>query len=376
MSQATLDELLVSAIESGAAPGVAAIAVNRDGIVYEGAAGQARVAENVPLGLDAVFRIASMTKIITSVAALQLVDRGLLALDAPASNVLPALAKLDLLLPSGEVRPAERPVTLRHLLTHTAGLSYPFTHPGLAAHVEKRGSDGALPTPLVFEPGDGWQYGTNTDWAGRMVEAASGQNLDAYMRAHIFAPLGMPDSGFLLSEGQVERLSSAHAKASDGTFDKQPFRPPKPPPSYSGGGGLYSTARDYARFLQAILNAGELDGVRLLSPESMAGLRTNHSGEHVAGRWRTASPAFSNDTDFSMGGTARHSLGAILSTQDSPNGRAAGSLNWGGIYNTYYWIDPARGIAGATFMQFLPFADPGSLAVMDAFEREVYAAFA
>lgn len=189
----------------------------------------------------------------------------------------------------------------------------------------------------------------------------------------MFEPLGMPDTGFHVPAEKASRLVTQHNRSPLGDIVEQPFVAPDPPATFSGGGGLSSTARDYARFLRLILNGGELDGVQVLGPEAMAGLTNGHSGDHAAGLWATAQQAFSCDTDFSHGGTARHSLGFVLSTEDSPGARSAGSLSWGGIFNTYYWIDPARGLAGAT--QFLPFADPTALAIFDAFEREVYATF-
>lgn len=381
MTHTSIDDLLAATVERGDVPGVVAIAVNRDGVLYEGASGKARVAEDVGMSVDSIFRIASMTKAITSVAALQLVERGVLSLDAPAGDVLPELANLDVLTESAECRPAERPVTLRHLLSHTSGFGYPFASPALGAYQAAKGSTNPaagsdLRAPLLFEPGERWQYGTSTDWAGRMVEAASGQSLDAYMREHIFVPLGMNDTGFHVPESRGHRVVTTHARAADGSLTEQPFALPGIPRTFSGGGGLLSTAPDYAQFMRLILNEGELNGTRVFGPGAMECLTTNQCGEAVAGSWVTGAPAFSNDTDFSMGGTARHSLGFVLSTKDSPAGRAAGSLSWGGIYNTYYWIDPARGVAGATFAQLLPFSDAKSLALFDAFESEVYQVFA
>ncbi len=379
MTNTPMDKVLVAAVERGDVPGVVAIAVNHDGVLYEGAFGKARAAEDVPMGTDSIFRIASMTKALTSAAAVQLVEQGRLSLDAPASAVLPELAGLELLTLSGDLRLAAKPVTLRQLLTHTSGFAYPFTSAALAAHLATKGitgpGGGDIRTPLLFEPGTRWQYGVSTDWAGRMVEAASGQTLDAYMRDNLFAPLGMPDTGFSVPPADGARLTSTHTRGEDGSLAEQPVTVPGPPPVFSGGGGLTSTARDYARFLRLILNGGELDGVRVLGPQAMEGLLRNQIGDSVAGRWETGAPAFSHDTDFSMGGTAGHSLGFVVSRVDSPTGRAAGSLCWAGIFNTYYWIDPARGLAGATFTQILPFCDPQSLGVLDSFERAVYSTF-
>jgi methyl acetate hydrolase len=379
MPNAAIDDVLATAIDRGDVPGVVAIAVDRDGVRYEGAFGKARVAADVPMTVGSIFRIASMTKAVTSVAALQLVERGLLALDEPASSVLPALDEVEVLTESGKLRPAAARVTLRQLLTHTSGFAYPFTSLELTGHLSERGvtlsTVGNFETPLVFEPGGRWQYGVGIDWAGRMVEAASGQPLDTYMRDNLFAPLGMADTGFSVPPAAEARLTSTHVRESDGSLSEQRLTIPASPAVFNGGAGLTSTTRDYGRFLRLILSGGEMDGVRVLGPESMEGLSANQIGDAVAGKWRSASPNLSNNVDFSEGGTARHSLGFLVSGRDSPGGRSAGSLSWAGIFNSYYWIDGRRGLAGAMFVQVLPFFDPRSLQLLDSFERAVYRSF-
>jgi CubicO group peptidase (beta-lactamase class C family) len=376
-----VDSVLAGAVERGEVPGVVAVAVNSDGVVYQGASGKARVADDVEMRVDSIFRIASMTKALTSAAAMQLVERGELALDQPAGSVLPELADLTVLTDEGELRPASRPVTLRDLLTHTSGLAYPFSSTKLARHAEDARASGAtvratdLDRLLVSDPGERWQYGTSTDWAGRLVEAASGLALDQYMREHLFGPLAMPDTSFRGYGPEEPRLTSVHARSEDGALAEQPVVQPPPPATFSGGGGLSSTAPDYAQFLRLMLGDGSLDGARLLGPGSMDALCTNQIGGLVAGKWRTGAPDLANDVDFSEGGTTGHSLGLLVSSEPSPTGRSAGCLSWAGIFNTYFWVDRARGIAGATFVQVRPFFDAASLCLRDDFATAVYRSF-
>lgn len=366
----TLQAVLDRAVEQGRVAGITAAAVNRDGTIFEGAAGRARVAAGLAMTVDSVFMIASMTKAITSLAAMQLVEQGALDLDAPASDVLPALAAAQVLSEDGSLRSAARPVTLRHLLTHTAGFGNGITSARLERYLAERDGGSPVDTPLLFEPGERWQYGVSTDWAGRMVEAASGLTLDAYFNRHIFDPLGMHDTAYAVSEGQLARHVSMHRRREDGGIDEQPFSPPRT--SVGGGAGLHATAPDYARFLRFMLTDGALDGARLLSPSSMATFVANHTGDIVAGEWQTSAPETSNDLAFSDGGTARHSLGFLRAGRDVPGARSEGSLSWGGIANTYFWIDRRAGVAGTVLMQVMPFADPICLGVLDDFERALY----
>ena len=371
-----IDAVLAGAIERGEVAGVVAVAINRDSTVYEEAFGKQRVADDVDMRVDSIFRVASMTKGLTSVAAMQLVDSGELALDEPAGHVHPELAELSVIAGDSGLRPAARPVTLRHLLTHTSGFAYPFTSPELLSymnthdipHVVSNGRN--IRIPLLFDPGERWQYGVSTDWVGELVEYATGMSLPDYMRQHLFEPLRLTDTTFALSDHQEPRLTTIHARSSDGTLVEQKLIPPQP--SRSGGAGLLSTGPDYARFLGFMLSDGTFNGERLLSPECMAALVSNQTGAMVAGGWKTAEPDISNDTDFTEGGTARHSLGFFVSTQPSPSGRSADTLSWAGIFNTYYWIDRSQGLAGAIFMQVRPFADETCLRLRDAFEAAVY----
>ena len=366
-----IDWVFLRAVERGDIAGATAVAVNRDGTIYEGAFGRQRPSEAVDMRLDSVFQIASMTKGLVSVAALQLVEDGRLSLDAPAADVLPELAALSVLQDDGTLRPAARPVTLRQLLSHTSGFGYAFTSKRLAGYLAAGVAAGApVEAPLLFEPGERWQYGTSTEWVGQLIVAAGGLPLDDYMQRYVIAPLGMGDTGYAISDGQAARMVSSHRRLADGTLQETPFV--RPPVRVSGGGGMISTAPDFARFLRLMLTDGELDGHRVLQPTSVRGLSTNQIGDIVAGQWETGDAERSNDLDFSDAGSARWSLGFLLSQQDAPGRRRAGSVSWGGIQNTYYWIDPQAGVAGVIFTQVLPFGDPTCLRVYEDFERAVY----
>src|SRR5262249_24782834 len=221
--------------------------------------------------LDTIFRLASMTKAVTSVAAMQLVEQGKLQLDQPIGNVLPELAAPQVLEGFDEsgtprLRPAKRPITLRHLLTHTAGFGYEVWDPDLVRYVKASGTPStstgklaSLRLPLVFDPGDRWEYGINLDWAGRAIEAVSGQPLEVYFRQRIFAPLGMADTVCWLSPAQQSRLVSAPQPKPGGSVGPTPPPPPPWREFWSGGGGLYSAGRDYLVFLQMLMHQGRFN---------------------------------------------------------------------------------------------------------------------
>jgi CubicO group peptidase (beta-lactamase class C family) len=382
-----IDAVLRGTADSGEVPGVVAMAATDRGLLYEGAFGRRALDGPEPMTLDSVFRIASMTKAITSVAAMQLVEQGKLALEAPVPDIDPTLGAPRVLegfdaAGAPRLRPAKRPITLRHLLTHTAGFGYDMWDPAVgrylaAARVPARGTGhvASIRVPLVFDPGERWEYGINTDWVGRLVEAASGRPLDAYFRERIFAPLGMADSGFVTTAEQRARQARLHQRRTDGTLAPQPLEPPAAAAEFwSGGGPLYSTGRDYLQFLQMLLHGGAWNGARLLRPETVALMHRNHTGDLPAGVMRTARPEMSNDVDFFPGARVRWGLGYMLNLDPGPSGRSAGTVSWGGIFNTYYWLDPVRRVTGLVMTQVLPFADPRVLALYGRFERAVYEA--
>jgi methyl acetate hydrolase len=385
MSYPRIDAALQQAVTAGTVPGVVAAAATADDPFYAGAFGSRRIGGAPSMTLDTVFRIASMTKAVTSVAAMQLVERGRLQLDAPVPDIDPAMSAPQVLTGfdaqgQPQLRPAKRPITLKHLLTHTAGFGYEVWDPDLARYVAAIGMPGmgtgklaALRMPLVFDPGERWEYGINIDWVGRIVEEVSGQKLDAYCHDHIFAPLEMRDSGFAPTPEQRARQAALHQREPDGSLTSQPFEELTPREFLSGGGGLYSTAGDYLNFLRALLRGGRHDAARILRPETVALMGQNQIGSIQAGIMKTNAPLLSNDVDFFPGMAVRWGLGNMINTAAGPNGRSAGSLTWAGLFNTYYWLDPVRGVAGLILTQILPFADPQAVALYGAFERAVYA---
>jgi CubicO group peptidase (beta-lactamase class C family) len=378
-----LDEYLRAAAESGRVPGVVAVAGDRDGTFHASAHGLRAAGGGAPMTTDTVFWIASMTKAITSVAALQLVEQGRLDLDAPIAPLVPELAEPKVLEGWDEagmpkLRPARRPITLRHLLTHTAGFGYDMWSADLVRYQAATGLPrlatcelAALGAPLLFDPGERWCYGINIDFVGRAVEAVSGQTLEAYFREHITGPLGMADTGFRLGAGQRARLSAMHARTPEGML-KIPFEVPQEPQFQMGGGGLYGTAPDYLRFARAILRGGELDGARILQPETVALAARNQIGDLEVQTLHPAMPEASNVANFYPGMVQKWGLGFLLNTERDPHGRGPNSLAWAGLGNTYYWIDPTEGVAGVVMTQILPFADPDALECLWALERGVY----
>ncbi|HUH83080.1 MAG TPA: serine hydrolase domain-containing protein [Stellaceae bacterium] len=383
-----IDKVLKSATDRGDVPGVVAVAATESGPAYEGAFGVRALPAGPAMTADSVFWIASMTKAITSTAALQQVERGKLALDRPISDVLPELAAPKVLEgfdAAGEpkLRPAKRPITLRHLITHTAGFGYDIWSPDLLRYEEKTGTPGiiscenlALTTPLTFDPGDKWDYGINIDWIGKAVERVSGQKLGDYFRENLFEPLGMKSTGFKIQDEWRTRLVGMNARQADGKLEPMPFEIPQEPEFQMGGGGLYGTAADYLAFTQLFLHEGRANGRQVLKAETVRMAAQNQMGDLNVRLLKTAIPAYSHDAEFFPGMVKKWGLGFMINTERVPGGRSAGSLAWAGLGNTYFWIDPAKRIAGVILMQLVPFADAKALDVFAKFENAVYASLA
>lgn len=371
------ERALDEAIAEGRIAGGVALVADRDGLLYEHAAGVRALGAAAAMDAATVFWIASMTKAVVSAAALQLVERGKLSLDGDLSDLIPDFRDLQVLTPDG-LRPAKGGPTLRQLLSHTSGFAYGFTSAELAAWIAQSGFEAnggtrsGLRQPLLFDPGEGWIYGIGIDWAGLVVEAASGQRLDAYLRDNILAPLGMDDTGFVGLPDRAMRTAGVHTRGPDGALVQIAFGMPPSPEVLSGGGGLYSTARDYGRFLRMLLNAGELDGARVLSAETVASLGASQTGGRRGGYIRSAMANMSNDFDLYPQMATGHGLATMVTPQATAEGRSAGSLAWGGLANTYYWADPAAGKAGVLMTQLLPFGDAGVLELLRTLERDAY----
>jgi methyl acetate hydrolase len=384
-ARARLDGALRQAVDARDVPGVVAMVATDRGVLYEGAFGPRALDATTAMTPDTVFRIASMTKAIATVAAMQLVEAGKLKLAEPVPAIDPVLGSprvLEGFDASGapKLRPARRPITLRHLLTHTAGFTYDIWSPETVQYVKTTGLPNratgkvaALHTPLVFDPGDRWLYGINIEWAGRLIEAVSGQPIEDYFRDRIFGPLGMKDTGYVPTAEQRARQARLHAREADGSLTVQPLEAePVKAEFWSAGGPLYSTARDYLVFLQMLMNGGSLNGVRLLKPETVGLMNQNHTGNIPAGVLKAELRNLSNDVDLFPGADLRWGLGYMLNLQAGPNGRSAGTVGWGGLFNTYYWLDPAKRVAGVIMTQILPFADARALKVYGQLERGAY----
>jgi CubicO group peptidase (beta-lactamase class C family) len=381
---ASIDTLFTQATESKAMPGIVAAAATDKATVYEGAFGKRELGKDAPMTVDSVVWIASMTKAITATAAMQLVERGKLSLDRPASEVVSGLTATKVLegfdaAGKPRLRAPKRPITLKHLLTHTAGFAYEIWRPEIAQYQSATGTPGittcanaALTTPLLFDPGDRWEYGINLDWVGKMVETVSGQKLDRYFQDNLFGPLGMKDTSFKLSASQRARLASVHQRGDKGALAPIEFALPEDPEFLMGGGGLYGTARDYLAFTQMILQGGSLNGAQVLRRETVDLMSQNHIAPLDIPYIKTAAPGLSNDVDLFPGMRKGWGLSFLINTQQAPTGRSAGSLAWAGLANTYFWIDRVKRVAGVFLSQLLPFYDRTAIDLFGKFETEVY----
>ncbi|MDO8396232.1 MAG: serine hydrolase domain-containing protein [Bradyrhizobium sp.] len=378
--RAALDSSLRGAVERKDVPGVVALVTDRERVLYQSAFGVADVATGRPLTSDALFRIASMTKPVTSVALMQLIEQGRLGLDDPAEKYLPELAGLkvfesfDPATGAYQLRPASRPATVRHFLTHTSGLAYPFTSETWRDFKPRAGETYPFGGPLLFDPGERWHYSTSTDVVGRLVEVISGELLEDYFRQHILAPLGMNDTSYNVPEAKGPRLVAQQWRSGermDGAIELQRPQLGLTIASPIGGGGLASTADDYGRFVRMLLGGGALEGAHVLEAETVALMGQNHIGAITVPALKSALPR-SADFTFIADGRDKWGLGFLITADQVPGKRSPGSLSWAGINNTYFWIDPISGIAGVIMMQFLPFADARALAVYDIFEHGTY----
>ena len=383
--QSTLDQVIESAVAQGKVPGVVAAVVGRDGLLYEGAAGERVLGSDTAMTTDTVGAIFSMTKAITGAAAMKLVEQGKLDLDAPAATVCEELADTKVLDGfDGDDQPITRSptaeITLRNLLTHTSGFVYEVWNENMAKYLEVTGEPSilslekqSLAAPLAFDPGTRWEYGIGIDWAGQMVERASGQTLGEYFAEHITGPLGMNDTAFAPSPTMLERASGMHARLPDGGLAPMELPAPENPEFEMGGGGLFSTMGDYARFIAMILNDGELDGTRVLAADTVQQMAANHIGDLRVQNLVTVAPAFSNDAEFFPGEPKSWGLTFQINESAVSTGRPAGTLMWAGLANSFFWIDRQNGVGGCLLSQILPFADEGSVSTYLDFETAVYA---
>jgi len=369
-----LPAFLRRAVADRQAPAVVVAVVDRERLLFLDAAGMRDAAAQAPLAPDAIFRIASMTKPITSLAAMLLVEHGAIDLDAPAARYLPDLDRVRVLTSYDErdgswtARPPSRPITMRHLLTHTAGMSYSFLEPRLAKI--DTGSMARADVPLLHDPGKRFTYSFATAIVGSIVATVSGTSLDEFCCERIFQPLGMVDTAYAVPAEQRDRVVTMQLRDNGGFVE----RPNAPVIESRGRGddGLFSTGADYGKFIQLFLNLGVVRGARVASEATMRAMMSNQLGTHPIGMHPAVAGAIA--TPFPIGGE-KDGFGFGFQIETAPprsGGRSVGSCSWSGIWNTYFWIDPANEIGVVVLMQFMPAHDPGAMAILSGVERIVY----
>ena len=374
-----IEQILEKYIVSGDLPCALAGVANADGTLYMGAAGLRSLDDSQAMTTDTIFAIASMTKAITTVATLQLVEQGQIDLDTPITAYLPDLEHLKVMdgfdddgkpmLSSPKTSP-----TTRQLLTHTSGYVYEIWNAnGLQSVASEQidslfaeGGNGMM-APLAFSPGERWEYGIGIDWAGVIVETLSGKSLDVYFQEHIFAPLGMQDSFYKVPEEKAARRAAIHARTEAGLAVTPHLGEP-----VSGGGGLSSTIADYLRFMRALLNQGTLDGAKILQPYTVDMMFENHIGDFDVNPGPTQIPGVSNDFDMGFGEPAKWGLGFLLHQAQTQSGRPKGSASWAGLFNSYFWIDRENDLCAVIATQVLPFYDTKAVAMLKEFESAIY----
>ncbi|EDZ99757.1 beta-lactamase [Burkholderia sp. H160] len=383
-ASASIDQCLQAAVDDGTVAGVVAMGATEQGLVYAGARGRANAASGEAMSPDTVFWLLSMTKAITATACMQLVEQGRLRLEQAAGEILPQLKSpqiLDGFDASGRprLRPARNAITVRHLLTHTSGFTYSIWSDSLSRYEKVTGMpdigasmNGAFTAPLEFEPGERWEYGISMDWVGKLVEAVADQSLEVYFREHIFEPLGMSNTGFLISSAQKRRVATMHKRHADGSLAPEPFEINQRPEFFMGGGGLFSTPRDYMAFLQMLVNNGAYRGARILRTDTVETMFRNHIGDLQVSEMKTAQPTWSHSFEQFPGKPHKWGLSFDINSQPGPHGRSAGSASWAGLLNTYFWVDPVKRVAGSLFTQMLPFYDARVVSLYGQFEQALY----
>jgi methyl acetate hydrolase len=372
---AAISKQLAASVARGDTPGVAALVVGRDGVLFEGAAGKLDAARNIPMPANAIFNIASMTKPVTSVAIMMLLEDGKLRLDDPVSRHLPGFDRLEVITAFNDAdgtyqtRPARRAMTIRHLMAHTSGIGYGFSSP-IVNRLQRGVQKSEWELPLLHDPGDKWTYGASTRVLGLILEKITGVALEPWYQEHIFRPLGMVDTSWAVAAGKQSRVPTTHIRA-DGMLQEQPRTPIPSTPTPRGDGGLYSTVQDYSLFVRMLLNGGRLGSTRLLTEQSVKMMGENHIGSIAVERQPDADPQ--RTRPFPLGaGRDKFGLGFQIASGDDAGFRSPGSMSWAGIFNTEFWIDPARQIGGVQMMQLLPFYDEGAIRTLRDFEAVVY----
>jgi methyl acetate hydrolase len=383
MSSRQIDQVLKAAVDTGGVPCVVAMAADDKGVVYEGAAGNRTPASGDAVTPDTMLRIASMTKMVATVAALQQVERGNLDLDAPVEEYRPEFADVPVLDGFDEDTPRLRPpatrATVHQLVTHTTGLGYWFINADIARWEQLTGSPNVMSgsneifnAPMVADPGTKFEYGINLDWLGRVVEAAAGQSLDKYLAENVTGPLGMESTTWIMSPDQRANCIPIHVRGEDGAWVATDVDWSQTPEYWAGGHGLYSTPRDYLQFQRMLLGDGELGGERLLQKQTVKDAFRNQIGQlDFPPEIPTTDPPVT--CDINLGPDLKWGLGLLLNQKRAPGMRAPDSGAWAGLFNTHFWVDPASGLTGSIYTQLLPFADPPAFELYAAYETALYA---
>lgn len=385
LSIADIDRLLAGSVASGELPGIAAIALDGQKRIYQGAFGVRNVETGAPFALDTVFWYASMTKPLVATAAMQAVERGLVTLDQPLGDILPGLSAPQVLegyTVSGEpiLRPARRAITLRHLLTHTSGYGYDIWNADIERYMRENGIPllvdsklASLDQPLAADPGERWEYGISIDWAGMVVQAVTGRPLEDFMLENLLLPTGMNDARFIIQPDRRTRLATVHRRFEGGRLKPVKHEISQEPEFFMGGGGIYGTVLDYEAYIRMMLADGlAANGNRVLRPETVELMGRNHIGNIEAGVLRPVLRDMAHPTDFFPGASQKWGLSFLINMDDSPHGRATGSLTWAGLANSYFWIDRRKQVGGLIATQLLPFGDPITLGHYQRFEQAVY----
>jgi CubicO group peptidase (beta-lactamase class C family) len=374
---ADIDALLQRAVQQGTVPGVVAIVASKDGILYHHAYGLRDVKGQKTMQEDSIFRIASMTKPITSAGILQLVEEGKLRLDDPVSKYIPSFANREVVAsfnpPDGTLttRKAAGEVLIRHLLTHTSGLAYGFSNP-MTAPLQRKTGKTPEDLPLLYDPGTRWTYSSSTRVLGWVIEKISGVPLDQYLNEHIIKPLGMDDTSYAVPQGKIDRVVTVHNRGT-GVLVETP-NPANISSAVAGDGGLNSTALDYVKFLQMLLNNGKWQSKSILNKATVQAMTANQIGSVVVDTQPAVQAAITRPFPVApAAGRDKFGFGFEITTsnKENPNLRSPGSYTWAGIDNTHFWVDPKRGIAGVIMFQVLPFYDDATMKVYQDFEEAI-----
>lgn len=371
---------------AGGAPGVVAVATDRNGNIYEGCSGVRSLGSEGAMTMDSVMAIFSTTKAITGTAIMQLVEEGLLSLHDPAKKYVPDIAAIEVLTGynadgKAQTRPTARDITVLDLMTHTAGFCYEFfSHDDLKYRTEKEiptvvsSTYASIRTVLLHDPGERWTYGVNIDWLGLIVEKIRGKRLGAVFAERVFGPLGMTDISFTLTDSMTQRRAILHDRAQDGKLTPLPdLMLPQPPEMDMGGHGLYASVGEYAKFIRMFLNDGNGPHGRVLKAETVDAMSKNMLPPGIkSGGWITSIPSLSNAGEFDPGVEKTWALTFQRNEEACSSGRPAGSLMWAGLGNLFYWIDRKNGIGGYWGSQILPFQDVASYPGFVEFETAVY----